>query len=265
MTQTERIKLLAQAIGADIALLKTTIGDKADLSTTDKTNLVAAINELAIKINAVETLQQSASEIDDSEPKANRVYSSNKVQSLIDDIYASVYSSTKVQSLIDEIHTILGTLTASGYADVGYGLKTLKDKVDVLEQKTVDLTALIKDTEETETSSVWSSTKTNAVITAAVYSAKSELTDKIIADVAKVKSDILGAGVPETLDTLAEIADKLNGDAALVANMSVAINNRVRFDEEQVLSSEQKTIACTNIGIGEPNTDFVAIYNTAKA
>ena len=248
MTQTERIKLLAQAIGADIALLKTTIGDKADLSTTDKTNLVAAINELAIKINAVETLQQTASEIDDSAPKANRVYSSNKVQ-----------------SLIDEINTILGTLTESGYADVGVGLKTLKDKVDALEQKTVDLTALINDTEETETTSVWSSTKTKDVINTAVGSVKSELTDMIIADIAKVKSDILGAGVPETLDTLAEIADKLNGDAALVANMSVAINNRVRFDEEQVLSSEQKTTACTNIGIGEPDTDFVAIYNTAKA
>ena len=248
MTQTERIKLLAQAIGADIALLKTTIGDKADLSTTDKTNLVAAINELAIKINAVETLQQTASEIDDSAPKANRVYSSNKVQ-----------------SLIDEINAILGTLTGSGYADVGVGLKTLKDKVDALEQKTVDLTALINDTEETETTSVWSSTKTKDVINTAVGTVKSELTDMIIADIAKVKSDILGAGVPETLDTLAEIADKLNGDAALVANMSVAINNRVRFDEEQVLSSEQKTIACTNIGIGEPDTDFVAIYNTAKA
>ena len=247
MTQTERIKLLAQAIGADIALLKTTIGVKTDLSTTDKTNLVAAINELAIKIAAVETLQQSASEIDDSAPKANRVYSSNKVQ-----------------SLIDEINAILGTLTASGYADVGVGLKTLKDKVDTLEQKTVDLTELIKDT-ATETTSVWSSTKTDAAITAAVGTAKTELTDKINADVAKVKSDILGAGVPETLDTLTEIADKLNGDAALVANLSVALNNRVRFDEEQALSSEQKTRACTNIGIGEPNTDFVAIYNVAKA
>ena len=247
MTQTERIKLLAQAIGADIALLKTTIGVKTDLSTTDKTNLVAAINELAIKINAVETLQQSASEIDDSAPKANRVY-----------------SSSKVKSLIDEINTILGTLTASGYADVGTGLKTLKDKVDALEQKTVDLTELIKDT-ETSTTSVWSSTKTNATITDAVGTAKSELTDKINVDVAKVKSDILGAGVPETLDTLKEIADTLNGDAALVANLSVALNNRVRFDEEQVLSSEQKTRACTNIGIGEPDTDFVAIYNAAKA
>lgn len=247
MTQTERIKLLAQAIGADIALLKTTIGVKTDLSTTDKTNLVAAINELAIKINAVETLQQSASEIDDSAPKANRVY-----------------SSSKVKSLIDEINTILGTLTASGYPDVGAGLKTLKDKVDALEQKTVDLTELIKDT-ETSTTSVWSSTKTNATITDAVGTAKSELTDKINVDVAKVKSDILGAGVPETLDTLKEIADTLNGDAALVANLSVALNNRVRFDEEQVLSSEQKTRACTNIGIGEPDTDFVAIYNAAKA
>lgn len=246
-TQTERIKLLAQAIGTDIALLKTTIGVKTDLPTTDKTNLVAAINELAIKIAAVETLQQTASEIDDSAPKVNRVYSSNKVQ-----------------SLIDEINAILGTLYASGYADVGVGLKTLKDKVDTLEQKTVDLTELIKDT-ATATTSVWSSTKTDAAITDAVRSAKSELTDKIIADVAKVKSDILGAGVPETLDTLTEIADKLNGDAALVANLSVALNNRVRFDEEQVLSSEQKTRACTNIGIGEPNTDFVAIYNVAKA
>lgn len=250
MTQTEQIKLLAQAIGADIALLKGTIGVKTDLTTEDKTNLVAAINELVTKIQAIEALQQSASEIDDSDPKANRVYSSNKVT-----------------ALIEEIKSLIGPIITTGYSDVTSALSTLADKVLYLEQKVVDLTELIKDTEK-EATSVWSSAKTDDAITAAVGAAKSELkselTDKIIEDVAKVKSDILGAGVPETLDTLKEIADSLNGDATLVAELSVALNNRVRFDEEQVLSSEQKTRACINIGIGEPDTDFVAIYDEAK-
>lgn len=250
MTQTEQIKLLAQAIGTDIAVLKSTIGFKSDLTTEDTTNLVAAINELVTKIQAVEALQQSASEIDDSDPKANRVYSSNKVT-----------------ALIEEIKSLIGPITTTGYSDVTSALSTLADKVVTLEQKAVDLTELIKDTEK-EATSVWSSAKTDDAITAAVDAAKSELkselTDKIIEDVAKVKSDILGEGVPETLDTLKEIADSLNGDATLVANLSVALNNRVRFDEEQVLSSEQKTRACNNIGIGEPNTDFVIIYDTAK-
>lgn len=45
-TRSERIVALAQAIGADIKAINTLIGDLTYLSTTEKTNLVGAINEI---------------------------------------------------------------------------------------------------------------------------------------------------------------------------------------------------------------------------
>lgn len=242
MTQTERIKLLAQAIGADIGAIKTSIGNKTELTTEAKTNLVVAINELVTKIQSIETLQRTSSEIDDSGPRTDRVYSSNKVKELLDDI-----------------GELLGTLDASGYADIGTGLKTLKDKVTALEGKSIDLTALIDDADK-GADKVWSSNK----VFNELDGIKESIDTKIASNIAKVKKEILGENVPEALDTLKELADKLNGDASIVAGITTALNNRVRFDEDQVLTAEQKTKACTNIGIGEPNTDFVEIYTTAK-
>lgn len=242
MTQTERIKLLAQAIGADIGNLKSTIGIKGDLTTEDKTNLVNAINEIVTKVQSIEALQRNSSEIDDSGPRTDRVYSSNKVK-----------------ELLDGIKEILGTLDASAYTNVGVGLKTLKDKVTALEGRTVNLTSIIQDA-AVDRETVWSSDKTYNELN----DLKETLDGKILANMAKVKKEIMGENVPEALDTLKEIADKLNGDASIVAGISTALNNRVRFDEDQALTAEQKTKACTNIGIGEPNTDFVAIYTTAK-
>jgi hypothetical protein len=39
----------------------------------------------------------------------------------------------------------------------------------------------------------------------------------------------------------------------------------VRFDASQTLTTPQMLQACTNLGIGDPDTDFLAAYNAAKA
>ena len=52
MTLEGRLILLAQAIGADIKTLKSTDGSLSSLSTTNKTSLVAAINELVSSIGS---------------------------------------------------------------------------------------------------------------------------------------------------------------------------------------------------------------------
>ena len=71
-------------------------------------------------------------------------------------------------------------------------------------------------------------------------------------------------GAPTALDTLKEIADQLAADESVSAALTTAVNNRVRFDSVQTLTTEQKLQACQNIGIGNPDTDFVATYNAAK-
>ena len=46
MTQEQRIIALAQAIGGDMKAIRLSIGDLTALSTTAKSNLVLALNEL---------------------------------------------------------------------------------------------------------------------------------------------------------------------------------------------------------------------------
>jgi hypothetical protein len=77
--------------------------------------------------------------------------------------------------------------------------------------------------------------------------------------------DALKGGVSSAYDTLVELADELTGQNTALANLLTAVNNRVRFDAAQTLTAAQKTQACTNIGVGEPDTDFAAAYATAKA
>lgn len=77
---------------------------------------------------------------------------------------------------------------------------------------------------------------------------------------AKVSAAItaLIGGAPGTLDTLKELADAS-------ADLAALVGNRVRFDAAQTLTAPQQATACANIGIGNPDTDLVAIYAAAKA
>lgn len=156
-TQQERITALAQAIAADIKRLTTNQGTLTALSTTDKTSLVNAINELKNSI-------------------AN--------------------------------------------------------------------TTNINDT-NTSKSATWSSDKINASINNAVAAL------------------VNGAGT--TLDTLKELADALGNDANFAATIATQMGKRVRVDAAQTFTVTEQAQGCANLGIGNPDTDFVAAYNTAKA
>lgn len=161
MSLETKLVAFAQAVGVDIGELVTTRGDLASLNTTDKTNLVAAINELQLGLS------------------------------------------------------------------------------------NVDLTALINDA-------------AGVGVVDKTWSA-----DKIIAALAALKSEIVD-GAPEAYNTLQEIATYLAANDGELDALLSAINNRVRFDAAQALTTEQKLQACTNIGVGNPEIDLVAAYTTAR-
>lgn len=78
-----------------------------------------------------------------------------------------------------------------------------------------------------------------------------------------LKTEIMGVGVPEALNTLKEIATYVESDETLGVSLSTAVTKRVRFDDVQTLTTPEKLQACTNIGIGNPDTDLVAVFNAA--
>ena len=164
MSLETKVIALSQAIGADIKLLTTKVGDLTSLPTTAKGSLVAAIIELHGLIGT------GGVEIDD----------------------------------------------AAGNGDTGV---------------------------------TWSADKIFDSIELAKQAVKDSILD--------------GAGA--ALDTLKELADALNNDPNFSITIATQISNRVRYDAAQTLTTAQRLQACQNIGIGDPEADFVAAYNTAKA
>jgi hypothetical protein len=109
---------------------------------------------------------------------------------------------------------------------------------------------------------VWSADKVFDSIEAAKTAVKNELLD--------------GAGA--AYDTFKELQDLLVGQDDAVAALTTAVGNRLRFDQAQVLTSEQQAFARDNIGaaeaadlatlvaaVGNTEEDLVAAYNLAKA
>jgi len=109
----------------------------------------------------------------------------------------------------------------------------------------------INDTLTNSTTQTYSVSKINATVQAAVAG--------------------LVNGSPGALDTLQELASALGNDPNYAASVTTALGNRIRVDAAQAFSAPQKLQARANIDaygsveIGNPDTDFVAVFNAAAA
>ncbi|WP_089084716.1 hypothetical protein [Aquitalea magnusonii] len=98
----------------------------------------------------------------------------------------------------------------------------------------------------------------------AASNTKTYSSTKITGLLADLKNQILG-GASAAYDTLQEIEAEIGNDKSALANLLTAVGNRLSFADAQSLTAAQQLQACTNLGIGDPTTDFVAAYNAAKA
>jgi len=99
--------------------------------------------------------------------------------------------------------------------------------------------------------------------TAVTWSADKSF-DMIEAAKAAVTNSLLG-GAGAAFDTLKELQDLLVNDEGLITALTLKVGEKVSFAEVQTLTASQRLQACQNIGIGDPESDLVTAYNTAKA
>lgn len=192
MSLETNLKNFATRIATEFKSLRVLInnnaGDLSGLSTTQKSNLVASINELDAAIKA---MAAGSGAISDGTTSSSTTWSSSKTASAIAALIAA-------------------------------------------------------DTATSGTGTTFSVTKILALIEAAKTQVKNDLTN----------------GASAALDTLKELADALGGDANFATTVNTALANRVRYDAAQTLTTAQQLRACQNIGVGDPEVDLVATFNT---
>lgn len=94
-----KVSELATATGVEIKKTRDKVGDTTSLATTNKSSTVAAINELATKVTAVENGAGASNLIDNTSGKGNKTYSSEKIESLINDKIVEAKSAVKADIL----------------------------------------------------------------------------------------------------------------------------------------------------------------------
>ena len=139
-----------------------------------------------------------------------------------------------LRTLVNGNATDLSSLTTTNKASLVAAVNELKAALDSVGSVAINDAA-------TNTTDTWSSSKINTQINS-------------------VLNGVLD-GAPDALNTLNELAAAMGDNASFATTITTALGNRVRYDAAQTLTAGQITQACANIGIGEPDTDFVTTFN----
>ena len=160
------------------------------------------------------------------------------LQARITDLATRMATECKsLRTLINANQSDLSALTTTDKTSLIAAINTLQTAIGSIQSGQVT----INDASSGGTIT-WSATK----IASEIQAAKNALTN----------------GAAAALDTLAELAAALGNDANFATSTATALANRLRYDSAQALTSQQKTQACANLGIGDPDTDFVSTFNS---
>lgn len=112
--------------------------------------------------------------------------------------------------------------------------------------------AAVIDDATTTATETWSSTKIQTELTATEAAAVTGAVDQITN----------GAGA--AYDTLIEIQTELQADDTVITGIITAQGKRVAVDQAQSFTPAEQLQGCQNLDIGDPTTDYEALYIAAR-
>lgn len=236
MSLVSQLSDLATRIGTEIKTVRAerlaVTGALASLSTTDKTNLVAAINEVLAAVGSGGSI--TADSITDA--------------------------TTVGKALVRAVDgPAARTAIGAGTSSLALGTTSATAKAGDYQPTAAN----ISDSTTTGRALLTASSALAARTALSVYSAAE--TDAAAAAAAAA----VVAGAPGALDTLNELATALGNDASFATTTATALGNRVRVDAAQTLTGTQQTQGQDNLSvysraqIGDPTTDFVTVFEAA--
>lgn len=246
---------LATRISTECKSLRTLINgnasDLAGLTTTDKTTLVAAINEIEAELDALAG-GGSPDALDDLSDVVITTPATGDVTRYNGTSWVNVPGTNFFQPLDSDLTSIAALATTS----YGRAFLTLADAAALMSLLTASSTTVqgiveLATSTETTTGTDTVRATTPAGVKAAIDAATAALVNS----------------APGALDTLKELADALGSDPNFATTMATALGNRVRVDTAaQGLNGTQQSNARTNIDvyskteIGDPTTNFVTTF-----
>ena len=234
MSLVTQVSDLATATGTAIKATRSQIGTLASLTTTEKSNLVAAINEVMAAVGSGGSID--ADSISDA--------------------------TTVGKALIRAVDAAAArTAIGAGTSNLALGTTSSTAKAGDWKPAAADI-------------SDGTSAGRALLTAASVAAQRTALDVYSQAEVASEISDAVDAlvnGAPGALDTLNELAQALGDDPSFATTISTALGNRLRVDAAQSLSGPQQAQGRDNLSvysraeIGDPTTDFVSVLTSALA
>ena len=156
---------------------------------------------------------------------------------------------------------VLSTLTVPGATSLISALNTHQSQIAALEAAPPSYT----DAQANAVALALLDARQGTIATpsATQYATTQGVVDALNTQVDGLREEILG-GAPEALNTLNELAQAFNNNPDVIANLTAALGSRVAVDQAQAFTPEQRRQGAENIGMGNPNHDFLADYVNAR-
>jgi len=252
MPLVNQISTVITRIGTEFKTVYGRMGVLTALSTTDKSTLVAAINEVYAKAGSAGTVTSAG--ITDASTVGRNVLTAADAPSARTALGASTIGSTAFTAA--DGAAIRGAIGA-GTSSLTIGTSSSQAKAGNYQPTAANISD--------------ATTIGRSVLTGATAAAIRTTLDVLSpAEVDTRIQSVVGAA-PAALDTLDELANALGDDPNFAATVTTALANRVRVDAAQTLTGTQQTQARNNIGavaaadVGNTETDFVAVFTAALA
>lgn len=268
MSLKTRLGDLITAIATDYKQIMSRIGDTSALTTTNKTSLVLALNE----VNAKPSGAGGAAIADgDSGTSTTTTYSASKISAL------NAAQDTVIAGKANSSHTHdLSQITDANLKADASAVVNLTGAQTVSGVKTFSVAPVVPDNSfaiaKTNGLTAALAAKAEILDTAAITDATKTWSAKRTNDQIEAAKTLLTGGASAAFDTFKELQDLMVADDTETAGIITALGLRLRVDGvSQSISAANAAVARTSIdaaqasAIGDPDTDLVALYVAAKA
>lgn len=277
MSLATQLSNLATRIGTEFKAVRTSVGSLTSLSTTNKTSLVAAINEVAATVASGGTILADA--ITDATTIGKNVLRATDAAAARTAIGAGTSNLA--------IGTTASTAKAGNYtpawADVTGKPAVIAAGADAAAARTAigagTSSLVIGTTASTAKAGnyvpTWTEVSAKPAVIAAGATAVAARSAIEVSSTAEMNNAISTAvnnlidGAPVAFDTLKEISDYLASNDTAVGGLTSALANRVRVDTAQTFTEPQKLQGRNNLDvyskveIGNPETNLVSVFEAA--